>query len=140
LRLADAAWDNGRLLDLAGLDQAAAPVQPIRLRRRKWRALRLAHQAQDDVAVALAGLPRGAELFDISRIEPHVNSPLGARLCARSALGVRRGYHGIGGGRDREPDQRDAALLSRTPADRHGELDAAGLKGRPSNTFTKLQK
>lgn len=33
-RLADASWDNGRPLDLAGLDQAAAPVQLIRLRRR----------------------------------------------------------------------------------------------------------
>jgi len=32
----------------------------------------------------------------------------------------------------------NATLLSfsRTPPDRHGELDAAGLKGRASNTFT----
>ena len=70
---------------------------------------RLRHP-EDDIAVALTLLPHGAELIDILRLEPYVKFAVRrATALEAGARGVRRGDHGIGGGRDGEPDQCNAA-------------------------------
>ncbi len=84
-------------------------------RARLFPAFARLRRPQDDVAIALTRLSQFAEPIYILRLEPYVKFAVrSATALEARARGVRRGYHGIGGGRDGESDQCNAATIAQT--------------------------